>query len=320
MAKITVFGGSGYLGYHLIAKLAKEGHQIVNLTRQLNSQEDTRQFSNVKFYTYPKEDKALAELMRHSDYIINLIGTFDGNKKRSKVAHASYVERIAKLAKELKVKKIIHVSALGVSEDANSQYYKSKYEGERILEETLKNSFVQYAIVRPAFMFGKRAPLLDQLIHLVAVAPYMMIPSSRSKLQPVYVMDVVDGIVSLLEKQDLDRKIYNFAGKETLTFIELIKKALQCAHISPKKVGKMPNFFAWLMAKTTGWIPKAPFTMNHYLSMQVDGTTTKNDLPLLGVELQSLESVLTFEYSSGVYDRYDKDRQIARRDSMEIQG
>lgn len=315
MSKIVVLGGSGYVGYHVISRLARnKNNTIIAFSRYQNVQEDTRQFSYVQFQPYPEADAEILHHLQDADIIINLVGTMDGNRKRATKAHVDLVKRYAELAKQTRVKHFVHMSALGVSEKGGSVYFDTKWQGEIALKETLKDSHIKVSILRPSFIFGKRAPSLDVLVRLIDKWCLFMLPSASAQFQPVYIEDITTAIEVILTQQSEPIQTYELAGKNVMTFLAMIKDTMGYAHLCPKKVLAMPNVFAYLLALTTGWFPKAPFTMNQYNSLKVSSISDTNDLEKLGISPQSFQSIMSFEYKYGLQDRYEEDRMTAGRD------
>lgn len=319
MSKIIVLGGSGYVGSCIISRLAKDqNNSIVVFTRQKNTQVDTKQFDFVEFKTYPETDEEILHQVKGTDIIINLIGTMDGNHKRATKAHVEYPQRFAEAAKECNVQHFIHLSALGAAEKPRSVYFDTKWQGENVVKDSLRYSKTKVSIVRPSFIFGKRAPSIDMLTRFINKCPMIMLPGANGKFQPVHVDDVAQAIINILETQTEQNATYELVGSDSMTLIEMIKIVLTSASLCSKKVIKMPNMLSYLLALTTGWIPKAPFTMNQYHSLKVDSISKTNDLEKLGITPKSFQSVISFEYKYGLQDRYEGDRMIARRNVSDL--
>lgn len=314
MSKIIILGGSGYVGSHIIARLARDkNNSIIVFSRDKNPQIDTRQCQFVKFKNYPKTDAEILYHIHDADVIINLIGTMDGNRKRATKAHVDLVKHYAELAKQTTIKHFVQMSALGVSEKGGSVYFETKYQGEQILQETLKGSDIKISIIRPSFIFGKTAPSIDGLVRLINKCPLFMLPGAFTQFQPIYIEDVTEAIATILATQTDSMKTYELTGPETMTFIEMIRDVMRYSNLCKNKVIAMPNFIAHLVALTTGWIIKAPFTMNQYNCLKVDSVSDNNSLPQLNIEPQSFQSVMSFEYKHGLQDRYENDRMTAGR-------
>lgn len=314
MSKIIILGGSGYVGSHIISRLARDkNNSIIAFSRNKNPQVDTRQFQFVKFKSYPQTDAEMLYHIHDADIIINLIGTMDGNRKRATKAHVELVKHYAELAKQTNIKHFVHMSALGVSEKGGSLYFETKWQGEVALKETLKDSDIKISIIRPSFMFGHRAPSIDNLVRLINKCPLFMLPGAFTKFQPIYIDDVTQAVANILKTQENHEQTYDLVGPEVMTFLEMIRDVMRYSHLCRKKVIAMPSFFAYMLALTTGWFPKAPFTMNQYNSLKVDSISDTNNLPQLNIEPQSFQSVMSFEYKFGLQDRYENDRMTAGR-------
>ncbi|KAH0831927.1 39kDa subunit of Ndufa9, NADH ubiquinone oxidoreductase [Lanmaoa asiatica] len=202
---VTVFGCTGFLGRYLVSKLARMGTQVIvpyreeDEKRHLKPMGDLGQIVPMEWDI--RNEEQIAECLRHSDIVYNLVGR-DYETKNFKYAdvHVTGAERIAKVAAETGVERFVHVSHLNASPDSTSVFYRTKFEG----EERVKNAFPRAAIVRPAAMYGYE----DKLLNNMAMWPiWWSLNYGEAKIRPVHVMDVAQALANLMGHQVIPKRI-----------------------------------------------------------------------------------------------------------------
>ena len=124
-----------------------------------------------------------------------------------------------KLCKEYNIEKLIHISALGANVNSSSAYMRSKAKGEKFILDNTENSI----ILRPSIIFGPEDNFFNQFASLTQFLPFLpLIGGGKNKFQPIYVVDVVKSIISVLENKKSNNKIYELCGPEIFTFRELM--------------------------------------------------------------------------------------------------
>eukprot|EP00742_Colponemidia_sp_Colp-10_P000436 GILJ01000477.1.p1 GENE.GILJ01000477.1~~GILJ01000477.1.p1 ORF type:complete len:373 (-),score=67.05 GILJ01000477.1:84-1202(-) len=229
----TVFGCSGFLGGYTVERIAKNGTQIVAPFRcrwydvkHLKPMGDLGQINLLPFNV--KSDSSLVKMMEHSQVVVNLLGKDYVYKGTSMMdIHAEYPARIAKLAKELGIKRFIHVSALGASPDSPSEYLRSKFIG----EEMVREAFPGATILRPGSMYGEEDRFLTPLGMCAKMSPFVpLVDGGNARVQPIYVCDVAQAIANSLQLDHSIGNTYELGGPEAYTMkrvVELIYESIR---------------------------------------------------------------------------------------------
>ncbi len=312
--RVSIFGGTGFIGSLLTTALAKNGYRVTVFSRNRNVQNDASCMPYVEFIDECKlEDEALIRHhMEGSDFVINLVGTLDNNRRRATKAHVAYPTKIYELANSLGVKKMIHFSALGASENAPGTFFSTKGKGDKALLEMAQKGVTAVHVVSPSLVVGYEDAFTYSIARWVRTMPILFLPMAKAKVQPVFVNDILNAVMVLLSN-NYEQTTFELAGKTQYTLKEIAEKVAK--EITPKKrtIFGFPDFFASMIALFIGFMPRFPYSRNLIKSSKTPSTTTKNDFAVLGITPASYESVRQFEMPTTVLDKYYYDRLNARR-------
>ncbi len=226
---IVIFGAGGFIGKHLMRQLTKEGYRIKVATRNpylkgyLKPLGSPGQIELFKVNILnPEEIKTILE---NSDIVINLCGIlFENSKQSFNQIHVQFPTLLSKLCNDLEIKKLIHISALGVKEKHKSKYIQSKFLGEK----NIQNNFKSSVILRPSLVFGPEDKFFNTFASIAQFSPFLpLIGGGKTKFAPIYVGDVAKAIVKALELNNLESKIYELGGPENFSFKELMEILLK---------------------------------------------------------------------------------------------
>ena len=291
--KVTVFGGTGFLGRHLIKYLCDNDFIVKVPTRNpakgyfLQPLGDVGQINLIKFDI--SDNEKLKNLIEDSDIVINLIGILYEKKRNDffKV-HYDFVKRIVNNIK-LNKKTFIQVSALGVNKFENSLYSKSKFDADKYIEKNLK----RFSIIRPGLIFGSEDNFFNKFAKMSLFSPLLpLIMGGKTKFQPVYVEDVCKGIIKILKK-NIKNKIFEFGGPDIFSFKELLQILLKT--INRKRVLiYIPRKIAILMAKFFQVLPNPLLTEDQIKLLDNDSIVlnTNYTFKYLDINPVSLELIL----------------------------
>ncbi len=291
--RVTVFGGTGFVGRHLIKHLCDHECIIKVPTRNpakgyfLQPLGDVGQINLIKFDL--SDNKKLKNLIDDSDIIINLIGILFEKKRNDFVnLHYNFVKRLIDNIR-LNKKNFIQISALGVNKYKNSLYSRSKFNAEEYIQKKSK----KFSIVRPGLIFGPEDNFFCKFAKMSLLSPFLpLIMGGKTKFQPVYVEDVCKGIIKILQK-DITNKIFEFGGPDIFTFKELLQILLKT--INRKKfLIYIPKTMAVLMAKFFQVLPN-PLLTEDQIQLLKNNNIVLNDnytFKYLGINPVSLELIL----------------------------
>ena len=291
----TIFGASGFIGRHLIRRLTEKDFRIIVATRSPYLHGHLKPLGNPGQIDLEKvnlfEEENLRTLIKNSDVVINLVGILYENKKQKfEDIHVKFPALLSKLCNEQNIKKLVHISALGINETANSQYMQSKLKGEK----NILNNFNRSVILRPSIIFGPEDKFFNQFASLAEFFPALpLIGGGLTYFQPIYVGDVVKSIVTILEKEEINKNIYELGGPQTFTFKELMEILLR--QIKKKRfLVPIPFLFAKFQAKILQLLPKPLLTTDQVEMLKYDNIVTNKypTLKDLKISPKTLESVL----------------------------
>ncbi|GJE88393.1 complex I NDUFA9 subunit family protein [Phanerochaete sordida] len=243
---VTVFGCTGFLGRYVVAKLAKAGTQVIvpyreeDEKRHLKVMGDLGQIVPME-WDLRREDQ-IAECLRHSDTVYNLVGRdFETKNFKFGDVHVDGAERIAKIAAQSGVSRFVHVSHLNASPSSTSAFYKARFEG----EAKVKEAYPGATIVRPAAMYGYE----DRFLNNMAIWPiWWKLNHMKTQVRPVHVMDVAQALTNMLEAQSLPG-LLNLPGPSTLTYEYLLSLVSSVTFRPPSRAPVVPKKVALLAAR-----------------------------------------------------------------------
>jgi NADH dehydrogenase len=292
---ILLIGGSGFIGTALAARLAKQGRRIIVPTRRIKHADTLLMIPQVDVIQADvNDDKTLQQLIAGADAVINLVGILQGGNgnpygARFARAHVELPQRIVRYMKLKNVKRLLHVSALGVtgSQNSPSMYLRSKTDGER----AVRGSFLNWTIYRPSVVFGPDDKFLNMFAKLASMAPILPLAGADVKFQPIYVEDLAQGIINTLDNPEAEEKTYEMTGPKVYTLRELVSLSATLSG-NPRPIIGLPGPLAWLQALAMEMAPGEPLMSRDNLgSMKVDNVATTAMSPDLGYIPTALEPI-----------------------------
>ena len=253
----TILGGGGFIGRYLVRNLTKKNYRCIITTRKpfqkgyLKTQATPGAIELLDWN--PDNFSDLKESIKNSDVIINLIGIlYETRKQKFYNIHSKIPDVISKICAETNVKKFIHVSAIGASENSNSLYQKSKFQGEVNVLNNFKNS----VIIRPSVVCGPEDNFTN-LFSKMSVLPVIPLVKMKYKFQPILVSDVAESIVRAIEEKNNSGKIYEIGGPKIISFGDMVNSILST--INKKRfVVEMPMTIAKIQSTITDFLPLPP--------------------------------------------------------------
>ena len=282
----TILGGGGFIGRYLVRNLTKKNYRCIISTRKafqkgyLKTQATPGAIELVDWN--PNNFSELKEAIKNSDIVINLIGIlYETRKQKFYNIHSNIPEAVAKICSESDVKKFIHVSAIGASENSKSLYQKSKYLG----EVKALNNFNNTIIIRPSVVCGTEDNFTN-LFSKLSILPVIPVVGINYKFQPILVNDVADAIVQAIETKDNLRKIYEIGGPKVISFGDMVKSILKT--INKKRfVVPMPMAIAKIQSTITDLLPIPPILTKDQCEIlsEADNVVSSNNLTLKDLDI-----------------------------------
>ncbi|HPG80934.1 MAG TPA: complex I NDUFA9 subunit family protein [Piscinibacter sp.] len=317
MDDILVLGGTGFVGRSVCEKLVERsggaGGSIVVPTRHIAHARDLQMLPTLQPVQADVHDDAqLAQMVAGRDAVINLVAVLQGDERRFRHVHVDLPTRLARACQAAGVKRLVHVSALGVGANAPSHYLRSKAAG----EAALAAAGLELTVLRPSVIFGAHDKLLNMFAALQGLAPFVPLAGADSRYQPVWVDDVAAAIVRCLDDPATIGKTYECTGPDVYTLRELVQAAGRWAgHERP--VFGLPGGLAQLQARVMEMLPGEPLmSRDNLASMQVPNiaTGTLPGLDALGIRATALSAIAPMYLGHGRGPaRMDAWRARARR-------
>ncbi len=302
---IAIFGAGGFLGKHLMRELAKLEYRIKVATRHpylkgyLKPQGNPGQIELFKTNIFDPDD--LKKVLKNCDFVINLVGIlYETRKQKFNHIHSEFPTLLANLCNELGVKKLVHISALGVKEKHISKYMQSKFNGEK----NIKNIFKPSVILRPSVVFGPEDKFFNTFASIAQFSPALpLIGGGKTKFAPIYVGDVVKAIVKALDLNNTQPEIYELGGPENYSFKELleillkeIKKKRFLINI-PFGLAKLESYFLQFMPNPL--LTPDQVEMLKYNNVVSNEHFTLKDFGITGTHIRNILPKYIYRFRSG---------------------
>jgi uncharacterized protein YbjT (DUF2867 family) len=316
---VVVFGGTGFIGSHLVNRLADEGARVLVPTRRAERGKDLTCLPGVDVVEADIHDGAtLRRLVAGHDAAINLVGVLHSRRgvpygPEFRRAHVELPRRIVDACALERVPRYLHMSALGADRDGPSMYQRSKADGEMAARG---HPEVAATIFRPSVVFGPGDHFLNLFAAMQRWLPVVPLACAGAAFEPVYVGDVADAFAHVLRDPKSRHLVYQLGGPQIYTLAELVRLAGRYAH-HERPIIELPRVLGELQALLFELLPGQPLLSRDNLdSMKVDNVVDPaiRDLTAasLGIKLTAIEAVAP-HYLSPYYDRLDQFRARAGR-------
>lgn len=294
---VTVFGGTGFLGRHVVRHLRSNGFRVRIVSR--HRAEDGGD-SRIQAIRGDVRDRISIEAALVNAWgVVNAVSLYaeHGNDTFHAI-HVNAARAIAQDAREAGVERLIQISGLGADPASPSLYVRKRAEG----EQAVLSAFPGAVVVRPAVMFGPDGGFVATVLDLMRKLPaYPLFGRGHTRLQPVAVDDVADAIVRILTRPEREPALYEFGGPEIFTYEDFLRRV---AHEAGRRPFFVPfPFGAWhVLARMAEILPHPPVTRNQVELMEIDTITSASmpGLRELGITPRRVEDT--------VHDLADADR------------
>jgi NADH dehydrogenase len=296
--QVAVLGGSGFIGRYVVKRLARRGERVAVGCRNAESAKFLRPMGDVgqvALLNVEIDDEAvLPAFLEGCDALVNCVGILaEGGGQRFERLHHTGPARLARLAREAGVERVIHFSAIGADTRAPSAYGRSKAAG----EQAVRDAFPTATILRPSVVFGPEDRFFNKFAAMAMVSPVLpLIGGGETRFQPVYVGDVADAVVRCLDDPATAGRTYELGGPRVYTFRALMELLL--AEIRRKRMLVNLPFglaaFEARMMSLGAWLIEPPLTPDQVEMLKSDNIVSSGELGLatLGIEPKAVEAIL----------------------------
>jgi len=297
---VTIYGGSGFVGRYIARRMAKEGWRVRVAVRRPNEAIFVKTYGVVgqvePVLCNIRDDASVASVMQGADAVVNCVGVLAENGKNTfDAVQSEGAERIARIAQERGIDRMVHVSAIGADTQSESDYARTKGEGEAAVLKYQPNAM----ILRPSIVFGPEDEFFNRFAGMAGMSPVLPVVGANTKFQPVYVDDVAEAAVQgvLGEAQGE----FELGGPVTMSFRELMGLMLEVIR-RRRLVLNIPFFAAKIMAfsfdmleaATLGLVKNPTVTRDQLKNLRNDNVVSEDaqGLDALGIAPTAMASVL----------------------------
>lgn len=312
--RVTVFGGSGFIGRHLVRRLAARGDILRIAVRDREGANFLRPMGDVgqivPMRVDLRDEAVVAAAVHGADAVVNLVGILHESGKQSfRAIQAEGPGRIARVAAAAGVKRLVHLSAIGADPHSPADYARSKAAG----EAGLRAAFPEATILRPSVVFGPEDQFFNRFGAMALILPALPVigasprlerwpeggaridwlGSGGARFQPVYVGDVAEAIVRSLEEPAARGRLYELGGPRVYSFAQILRLVLQETH-RRRLLFPLPFWLADLQALFLGLLPKPPLTRDQVKLMRRDNVVSRGapGFAELGIEPTGVEIMI----------------------------
>jgi len=291
---VTVFGGAGFIGRHLVRRLAARGATVRVATRSPNTAGHLLpmgEVGQIVLARFVEDETAIRGLVEGASAVVNLLGIlFERRRGDFERVHAALPERIASAARAAGVRRFVHVSAIGADPASPSLYARSKAAGER----AVRAAFPEAVILRPSVVFGPEDGFFNRFAAMARISPVLpLVGGGGTRFQPVYVGDVADAIVAALARPDAAGRTFELGGPKVYSFEELLRYVLEVTG-RRRLLLPLPWWLARLQARIFEFLPTPPLTRDQVSLLERDNVVSPGapGLAELGIAPTPLETVV----------------------------
>ena len=288
MALVTVFGGAGFLGRHIVESLVRDGVSIRVAVRHPALPEAAQLASMAADI---RDESAVVAAVAGADAVVNAVSAYvEGGGITYRDVHERGAGNLARACAQQGVRHLVHISGIGADPASPSRYIGARGRGERIVQQ----AFPRAVILRPSVMFGPEDAFLNGLAKIVRLSPVIpLIGGGRTRLQPVHVEDVAEAVRRSLRSPDAEGKTYELGGAKAHSLREIVEMigvrlGRRCRFLS------IPFGLAYPLARLSELLPAAPLPVAQVDLLRDDNLPAAGapGLADLGITPRRLEDTL----------------------------
>jgi len=312
-ATICILGGTGFVGRHIASRLIARGKQVRIPTRHRDRHRDMLVLPGIELIeTDIFDSRSLLRLLENTDCVINLVGILNErqhNGEGFRRVHIDLPRQVVDACRVAGVPRLLHMSALNADVSSSpSHYLRTKAEGENFLH-TIATSTLHVTSFRPSVIFGPGDSFFNRFAALLKQVPLLFpLACPQSRFAPVYVGDVSDRFVEVLDDAASYRKRYDLCGPRQYTLRQLVEYTARTLGLKRRIIG-LPDAASQLQAALLEWFPGKPFSLDNFRSLQVDSVCKQG--PFQPTSIESIVPLYLGDKSRQT--RYDRYRGRARR-------
>lgn len=297
---IVVDGATGYVGSHLVAALCENGFDVRCLVHKGAREKDIEFLKSLKAKVYvadlENDSAELNSAFAGAETAVHLIGSIAPPKGLTmQDLHVNQTRQLVKMCQQNQIKKVVMVTALGSSSQAESNYHSTKFQA----EELLRTSGLNHVILRPSLIFGRQvgtrdSKLVARLIEAIETKPVVpLINGGANLIQPIFIGDLVDALLTVINRDDLVNQTYELGGASVISMKQFVEMLMETLSIKKPLVG-LPTPVAVLLATCMEATSRVPLISRDQVRISKNNNVcATNDLSVkLGVEPRHIKAGL----------------------------
>ncbi|MCE5233162.1 MAG: complex I NDUFA9 subunit family protein [Mizugakiibacter sp.] len=278
--RLLVLGGTGFVGSHLLPRLAADGHAITVLSRNREQHLELTVLPQVRVVSADVYDRAaLARHLGKADVALNLVGILNETRGQSfRRVHVELTHTLVDACRQMGVPRLVQMSALKAGQ-GESKYLRTRGEA----ETEVKQSGLAWTLLQSAVIFGHGDGLVTRFAGLLRIAPVLPLARPHAKMAPVYVGDVVEAIARCVAApRETAGRTFELYGPDVLTLGEIVRLIRDAMGVRRAVLG-LPDALGRLQAAVAGCLPGKPFSLDNFRSLLTDSVGSVDGLAALGI-------------------------------------
>ena len=314
---VTVFGGTGFVGRHVVRALLKRGYRVKVAVRRPNVSGHIMP-SNWPGQVMPiqanlRVPASVENAVQGSDAVVNLVGILrESGRQRFDVVQSAGAGAVARSAAAAGATRLVHISAIGADPNSNSDYARTKAEGEAAVLEAVPTAVV----FRPSIIFGPEDQFFNRFAGMARLSPVLPLVGAMTRFQPIFVGDVAEAVANAVDGMLRPGTVYELGGPEVRTLRALME--LMLTIIGRRRLLlSVPFGMAEPLARILQILPGAPLTVDQVRLLARDNVVSEEarqdgrTLEGIGIDPHSLEVVLpTYLWRFRRFGQYDARRPV----------
>ena len=313
---VTVFGGSGFLGRHVVRALAQRGYRIRIAVRRPDLAGYMQPMGNVgqimPLQANVRDAASVDRAIAGSHAVVNLIGILYETRKQSFTAvHRDGAKTIAEACAKASIEQFIQISAIGADVNAQSAYAKSKGEGEK----AVLAAYPDAVILRPSLLIGNEDDFFNKFAQMGRLSPFLpLVGGGRTKFQPAFVGDVAEVVARGVDGSLKAGTVYELGGPDVKSFKALLEMLMDETR-QRRLLLPIPYFAANLMGAVFEKLPKPMLTRDQVTLLKKDNIVSeaaeKDGRTFKGLHMNpmAIEAVIpTYLWSYRATGQYEENR------------
>lgn len=287
--QLVILGGTGFVGQHLVPRLAADGHRIVLLSRNRAQHRALGVLPGVSVHSADiYDDTVLRNHLAGADAVINLVGILNqGGRHSFQATHVELTRRLIAACNDSGVRRLHQMSSLKAGQGL-SQYLKTRGEAEALV----KASTLNWTIYQPSVMFGHADGLVSRFATLLRKMPALPLARAKARMAPTWVGDVAEAIARCVGHERLGQtRSFELYGPEVFTLGDIVRKIRDAAGLRTPIIA-LPDSLGQLQAQFAELLPGKPFSLDNFRSLRTDSVGKVDGYAALGITPQALTSWL----------------------------